>query len=37
MIEPKIAVAKWRSDLDWVRNYHIDTQRRFLIAGVRHA
>lgn len=33
----KIAVAKWRSDLDWVRNYHIDTQRRFLIAGVRHA
>lgn len=33
----KIAVAKWRSDLDWVRNYRIDTQRRFLIAGVRHA
>ena len=31
------AVSKWRDDLDWVRNYHIDTQRRFLIAGVRHA
>ena len=30
------AVSKWRDDLDWVRNYHIDTQRRFIIAGVRH-
>ena len=31
------AVSKWQDDLDWVRNYHIDTQRRFIIAGVRHA
>ncbi len=29
------ACRKWNEDLDWVRNYRIDKQRRFIIADVR--
>lgn len=29
------ARAKWQADLDWVRDYRINTQRRFTVAEVR--
>lgn len=34
---PKMAEAckKWRSDLDWVRDYRIDEQRRFDVESIR--
>ena len=30
-----LAVQKWSEDLDWVRNYNIDTQRRFIISSIQ--
>lgn len=31
----QLACAKWEEDLDFVRNYRIDRQRRFIISSVR--
>ena len=31
----KSAVKKWTDDLEWVRQYRIDSQRRFLISGIK--
>ena len=30
-----LAVQKWSEDLDWVRNYNIDTQRKFIISSIK--
>jgi hypothetical protein len=30
----KLAVEKWTDDLEWVRQYRIDSQRRFLILDI---
>ena len=30
-----LAVQKWSEDLDWVHNYNINTQRRFIISSIK--
>ena len=29
-----MSVSKWKSDLDWVRNYDIENQRKFKVKRV---
>ena len=31
----KLAVRKWTADLEWVRQYRINSQRRFLISDIK--
>lgn len=31
-----VAISRWNDDIDWVRNYQIDSQQRFMISEIKN-